>query len=335
MAEGSIAAGFARALIGLAIRQGADRAALCRRAGIAPDVLEDQDNRIPFAGYVALMRAAKEATGDPALALHFGEAFEIDELSIVGLIGGACQTVAEAIAAMNRYERLIVDVGGRSPRLTLSREGGQVWLVDTRKNPNEFPELTESSFARMASTMQRWPGTAPLLRAAHFTHQAPSYRSEYDRIFRVPLQFEAERNALLLGGDTWLAAKPPMPSRYLFGVLSQRAEALLENLERDTTMRGRVESLLLPILHTGEASMAVVAARLGVSRQTLARKLKAEGMTFEKLLDGLRHRLALAYLGEKRVSVNETAYLLGFSDPASFSHAFKRWTGTSPRQARR
>ena len=41
-------------------------------------------------------------------------------------------------------------------------------------------------------------------------------------------------------------------------------------------------------------------------------------MTFEKVLDGLRHRMALHYLSGKKVSVNETAYLVGFSDPAAF-----------------
>lgn len=77
--------------------------------------------------------------------------------------------------------------------------------------------------------------------------------------------------------------------------------------------------------------MDVIASKLGLSRQTLFRKLKAEGVTFEKVLDELRHRLALHYLSGKKVSVNETAYLVGFSDPAAFSRAFKRWTGSCPR----
>jgi Helix-turn-helix domain len=75
----------------------------------------------------------------------------------------------------------------------------------------------------------------------------------------------------------------------------------------------------MPILHTGEAGMDVIAGKLGVSRQTLFRRLKAEGVTFEKVLDELRHKLALHYLSGKKVSVNETAYLVGFSDPAAFS----------------
>ena len=63
----------------------------------------------------------------------------------------------------------------------------------------------------------------------------------------------------------------------------------------------------------------------------VARRLKEEGTTFENVLDGLRHTMAVNYLSGKKVSVNETAYLTGFSEPAAFSRAFKRWTGTSPR----
>jgi len=80
--------------------------------------------------------------------------------------------------------------------------------------------------------------------------------------------------------------------------------------------------------------METIAEKMGLSRQTLFRQLKAEGTSFEKVLDGLRHQLALQYLKGKKVSVNETAYLLGFSEPAAFSRAFKRWTGVNPRQMR-
>ena len=89
-------------------------------------------------------------------------------------------------------------------------------------------------------------------------------------------------------------------------------------------------SLLLTVLPVGEGSMDAVAARLGLRRRTLLRKLKIEGVTFEKVVDELRMKLAHQHLGEGK-RVNETAYLLGFSDPAAFSRAFKRWTGASPR----
>jgi AraC-like DNA-binding protein len=117
-------------------------------------------------------------------------------------------------------------------------------------------------------------------------------------------------------------------------VLSERADALLKSFEAANTTRGRVESLLMGILHTGEASMDAVADKLSVSRQTLYRNLKEEGVTFEQVLDELRQKLAMDFLRGKKVSVNETAYLVGFSDPAAFSRAFKRWTGKSPSEMR-
>jgi AraC-like DNA-binding protein len=336
MANPTIAAGFVGALMDLAVSKGASRRSLCERSGIDPEQLQDQDSRIALAKYVALMRAGQELCNDPALALHFGEAFEIAQMSIVGLLGMACETIGDAFAQVNRYERLMADVDGvpGGNRLVLLRENDEVWLVDTRSNPNVFPELTESGFARMICASRRMPGAEGSIKAVHVTHVAPAYRSEYDRIFQVPVVFGSDRNAMLMADDSWLTQRIPHPSRYVFGILSERAEALLKSLESATSTRGRVESLLIPILHTGDASMEGIADKLTVSRQTIFRRLKAEGTTFQKVLDELRHRMALLYLGEKRVSVNQTAYLVGFSDPAAFSRAFKRWTGSSPRRMR-
>jgi AraC-like DNA-binding protein len=333
----SIAAGFARGLIQLAASKGADSAELARRAEIDPAVLDDQDARVPLTAYSALMHVAKAMTGDSALALHFGAAFEIDELSIVGLIGRACATWDEAFAQLTRYGQLAIDVPvddlqGR--RLIVQREGGKTWIVDTRSDPNAFPELTESAFARMAASVHRRKSGVENISAIHVTHKAPDHASEYERVFELPVVFESRWNALLMKGDAFLDIPLPKPSRYVFGILSERAEGLLRELDAAVTTRGRVESAIMPVLHTGEANMAWVAGQLALSRQTLARRLKSEETTFEKLIDDLRHRLALAYLGDSKVSVHQCAYLVGFSDPAAFSRAFKRWTGTSPRAFR-
>ena len=132
----------------------------------------------------------------------------------------------------------------------------------------------------------------------------------------------------------WLQEKIALAPSFVFGILSAHADALLKSLDGSKTLRGRVESLLMPILHTGDASIERIAGKLGLSRQTLFRKLRAEGVTFERVLDELRHTLALHYLRGQKVSANETAYLVGFSDPAAFSRAFKRWTGNRPHSMR-
>jgi AraC-like DNA-binding protein len=336
MRRPTVAAGFARGLLDLAVAKGADRQTLAHASGIDLELLEDPDNRVNLANYVRLMRAAQAQTGDAALALHFGEAIDIEEMSIVGLMALGCETAADAFAQMGRYTRLMSDVeleGEASTRHMLTREPGRICLVDTRKDPNAFPELTETGFARLVTRGRTMPGEMTYLREVHVTHPAPAYRAEYDRIFRVPVVFDSERNALVLSeDDSWLTQRIARQPRYVFGVLSQRAEALLEELEGATSTRGRVESVLMRSLHTGDTSMERVAVELGLSRPTLFRRLRAEGVTFQKILDDLRRHMALSYLDGKKVSVNETAFLVGFSEPAAFSRAFKRWTGASPRE---
>lgn len=98
--------------------------------------------------------------------------------------------------------------------------------------------------------------------------------------------------------------------------------------------REEMERRLEPLLAGGHVRMETVARSMGLSRQTLYRRLREEGLTFEVLLDGLRRKLALRFLKEDRLSVKDAAYRLGFADPAAFSRAFKRWTGMSPSAAR-
>jgi AraC-like DNA-binding protein len=330
----TIAAGFVRGLLALAVQKGASEAHLLARAGIDPESLDDQDNRLPFAQYLALLRAGKDLCADPALALHFGEAFGCDELSIVGLIARASPTVADGFAQVNRYGRLVAEIQskGSQERFTLVRASDGLWLVDNREDPSASLEITESTFARMVSGARRM-SDAPFVKAVRVTHAAPEYRDEYARIFGVPVHFSSSQNALLIE-ESFFAIRLPNPSAYAFGVLCGRADELLANLEGAKTIRGHVEKVLLSMLHTGEANVERVSESMGMSRQTLFRKLKHEGLTFEKVHDALRHQMAMHYLRGKKVSVNETAYLVGFSDPAAFSRAFKRWTGTNPRAAR-
>ncbi|MDP8993590.1 MAG: helix-turn-helix transcriptional regulator [Pseudomonadota bacterium] len=94
-----------------------------------------------------------------------------------------------------------------------------------------------------------------------------------------------------------------------------------------------VERRIESSLEQGPVRVDRLARELGLSRQTLYRRLKTEGATFEQLLDRVRRRVAQRLLREEGLSVKEVAYRLGFSDPAAFSRAFKRWTGTSPRDA--
>jgi len=121
---------------------------------------------------------------------------------------------------------------------------------------------------------------------------------------------------------------------HLLHILEAHADDLL--LERHTTtgLRALVENQLLSMLPSGRVQMAVVAQQLGMSERSLKRHLAQEGTSFGEILDRLRNRIALRYLEDRHMTLQQIAWLLGYSEIGAFNHAFKRWTGTSPGRAR-
>src|SRR5258706_1196352 len=292
MRELTIAAGAVRALLGFAVSRGANREILTKRSEIHPADLEDRDQRIPFAKYVVLMRAGQELCRGPALALHFGESVPVSEISLAHMLGASSETMTEGLALMNRYAPLTVEVDqvDAGDRFVFERGNGQVRIIDTRAHANESRELTESAFARMVCTGRRFGGESSDLKAVHVTHAEPSYRAEYDRIFRAPVTFRSHRNALL-SDDSWMARKPPSTSRPTLDVLKAHSEALLEKLESAKSTSGRVESLLMTSLGNGGGTMTAIARPLGPRRHSLFRRLRAEGAALASALDRPRHHL--------------------------------------------
>jgi AraC-like DNA-binding protein len=146
-----------------------------------------------------------------------------------------------------------------------------------------------------------------------------------------------EALGFLFGAGRERAAPVKNPFLSFLGEVAKAVEArTAERRPRPPSRRFRseVERRLESVLESGEVGIDRIARDLGYSRQTLYRRLKTEGITYEQLLDGLRRRLALRFVREQGLSVKEVAYRLGFSDPAAFSRAFKRWTGSSPGEMR-
>lgn len=335
----TVAAGLVRDVLEFARQEGANEQELLDSIGLNRDILDDQDSRLPASAFVGILRAATSLLRRPDFSLTYGSNSRFDDFSIVGLIAYGSNSMAEGFDQMNRYAKLVLDTGvsKSSQRFRLVEDGDGVWIEDHRPNPNVTPELTETVFARFVGDYDRYfaaeHGTERPFLAFEVTHEAPTHADAYERLFRFPVRFGAPRNALL-AHKSWLRLTTGPKNRYAFGVLLRHADDLLTELQASETTKGQVARILLPILHKGEISMEKVAQEIGISRPTLYRKLKAEGLTFEQLLDGLRHKMAVEYLEGGKASVNEVAYLVGFSEPSSFTRAFKRWTGRAPSKRR-
>src|SRR5262249_43233886 len=152
-------------------------------------------------------------------------------------------------------------------------------------------------------------------------HARNSDLREIYRILRCPVEFTCAT-------DSWVFPQSvielPIVSvdSHLLQILTAHADDLLAEMRSVTGLRSIVEKELLSLLPSGKVQAAVVAQQLGMSARSFARHLTEEGTTFGQILDGLRNRLALRFLADERISLQQIAWLLGYSELPAFNHAF-------------
>ena len=162
--------GYPKAFLDFAVSRGADRQLLIERSLIRLDDLKDQDNRIPLPNYLALLKAGIELCNEPALSLLFGEAVRLKDISIVGLMEGAFDSVQSMHKHMNRYAALGLDadLGASAAPREFIRENGDIWLKFTGDVYVDYPLLTESAFARNICSGREFFHSSGIVMAAHF-----------------------------------------------------------------------------------------------------------------------------------------------------------------------
>jgi AraC-like DNA-binding protein len=95
-----------------------------------------------------------------------------------------------------------------------------------------------------------------------------------------------------------------------------------------------VRRALASRIAAGTTRMSSIARQLGMSERTLHRRLAEDGVSYQDLLEEVRKAAAGRYLDESTLAIGEIAYLLGYSEPAAFHRAFKRWYATTPEHFR-
>jgi AraC-like DNA-binding protein len=119
-----------------------------------------------------------------------------------------------------------------------------------------------------------------------------------------------------------------------YGEVCQLCDRLLEELQLNLGVAGRVREIVLADL-TQPTGFGLIAKRLHMSERSLRRKLQEEGVSFRKLIDELRVQVAIKYVRDTDLTIEDVASALGFSDASAFRHAFRRWTGAAPHEFRR
>lgn len=324
--EFTIHASSVKELYYYAIQQGAPEKQLNAMTGLQTAHFDNLDARIPVQKIVALWHAAVKLTENTALGLQLGASSQPDDAGIISLVCMNSPTLGEMFSRVIRYMRLVAE----SDRLELAEKNDTIQLIYQIEAPECFTTYAiERSFAMALNWSSAFTGREIKPVEIHFQYRAPDHLSEYKKVFACPLLFEQHHNAVVLSRSQFMLPAKTYNS-YLDELVQRQAESLLQELEADDGLTQQIQKLIIRHLPTGRLNVDVVSENMNMSRRTLARKLREKGTTFQDLVEKTKKELAVDYLKQNKLSVNDIAYMLGFSESSAFSRAFKRWFGDNP-----
>ncbi len=175
------------------------------------------------------------------------------------------------------------------------------------------------------------PSFAP--KELRVTYGPTSATNKYENIFGCPVLFRQRKNCFVLDRE-WLGRSPELGNELSYVEAVRLCDQLLKNMQTRIGIAGDVREILLHNL-ARPLSIASVSTRLNVPVRTLKRRLQRRGTSYRQIADELRTEIAIKYLRETELSVEEIASCLGYSEPASFREAFRRWTRKTPNEFRR
>jgi len=315
----------------LLARLGAERGlpveASLRDTGIDPAALSDPATEITAAQELQLIRNLLAGLGPiPGLGLDAGLRYHLSAYGIWGFALLSSPTFRSAAEIAVRY----LDLSYAFARYRLENVGKDLLIVlDDSAVPEDLRQfLVERDFAAWANAAwEMRPGGFPG-RMAQFRFPRPDYAWRFDKLCGVRPSFDAPLNAILLPAKD-LDAPLPQANPLMARMCEEQCRQLLAKRRVRSGLAGQIRDRLLR--SPGEMpSLETVAEELHMASRSLRRRLDEEDTTFRALVDEVRQTLAEELLMSAHMKLAEIAARLGYTEPAAFISAFKRWKGMSP-----
>ena len=312
-------------------RHGIDTAPLLERAGLSAELLGDPSARLGVANQIKFVELIAAALGDELFGFHLVGDFDFREIGLLYYVAASADTFGSALRRVERYIKIQND----GVRLKVSR--GKTVRV----------QLIYVGVSRHTDAHQIGAMIALLIRVSRYLTGRPLKPV----VVRVMHRISGDKSALEKALDStiedgagvdeieWPAASWDLPivsaDPHLHRLCVECCEeALAQQATTRSPLKVQVENAIAELLPHGQARHDIVAAKLGMSPRTLARRLAGEGSSFAALLTETRSALADRYLADHTLAISQIAWLLGYAEVGAFTRAFQRWTGLSPSAAR-
>jgi AraC-like DNA-binding protein len=293
--------------------------------------MEDPEVRLRVRDQIDFLNVVADAIRDDCLGFHLAQVPDLREFGLLYYVMASAETLGESLRRTARYSSIFNEgivpscVQGKSLSISLRYAGVQ---------RHADRHQVEFFFAALIRICRKLTGLHLLPTSVRMVHHRSFRCPDFPEFFGDNLQFDQNVDEITfparIGSLPIISADP-----YLNKILvAYCEEAISKKHGPRGSFRFNVENAIVPLLPHGKARTSEVARRLGVGQRTFARRLSAEGLNFSAVLGDLRVNLANRYLADRQLSISQIAWLLGYQEVGSFSHAFRRWTGKTPREVR-
>ena len=312
-------------------RAGVEREPLLQKAGLTARQVDDRDAWLSVQRESAFLELAAAALNDPFLGFHLARKLDLREVGLLHYLMASADIFGDALRRAARYSTTRIE-----GTLVKYRSNGDVTISYEHLGvPRHLDRhQIESRVTGLVREARHLTGRNVSPLSVKFIHHRGENLSELNAFFGTDVEFGADVDEL-----AFAAAVEDMPvvsaDPYLHRLLLRYCEeALAQRRSSVHTLRAEVENAIATLLPHGQVRADGIARRLGTSERTLARRLASEGLTFTTILNELKLDLARRHVQDSSLSISQIAWLLGYQEVSAFNHAFKRWTGTTPRKMR-
>lgn len=329
---GDISVLHVEALLRAVHNEGFSRESLMVTFGLNDQLLGSPDARISIPRYMRLGHAAIELTGNRALGLVIGALSRPVDSGLPGLAAQSAATAGNALETLVRYSLLTSRNSRGHPSMTRGATLATFYSIRPYNSFNFF--VVDSVLSTWVQLLRTLTGRHHVVEQVRIEYPSQGLEDTFSHWFDCPVHFSGGENSIQLAEGIRELASPDAQTA-LHRQLIANCELRLKQLRSGWTLREQVKDKLSPLLEQSAPTLETVAAEFGLSPWTLQRKLAEEGTGYRQLIDETRKELARDYIRETMVSLTEISWLLGFSTPAAFHKAYRRWFEVSPGEHRK
>jgi len=304
---------------------GYDKTALLSAAGVTAAQMEDPDGRVPCMSIPALIGQAMRTRPTTNLGIKVAAQTPIGAFQLLDYLIVTCQNVSQGIRQLARYLRL--SEAPFSVEIHDDEDPVRIVYVGIQDSFTAEFEIALAIFHLRREAESRLQPEY-----ACFTH-TPDDLNEAEQLLGCPMRTQRPWLGLALSRQSW---ELPLRRRdaVLQSLLLRNADEIADRLPKPNDVVSDLRRILLSRLAQGDSNIESVARSMGTSVRSLQRRLTYRGSSYQDVLDSIRREAAGQYLSDRNLSISEVGYLLGYSEPAAFHRAFKRWHGSTPHEFR-